>query len=163
MKTIDWLNDWLMMRASGLAPRTVEQYRSLIASYLAPAFGDVDLAALAPSHVSRVISSLCGEGKSRTAQLCLVLLNSALKEAVSLGLIRDNPAGHVMRPRHVAADPRYWSPEEVHVFVHFCLDGGSPFRTCLASRASVRSAQRRARRAALGGRKPRIVLPAGDE
>lgn len=113
-----FLDDWLSLRSSGLAPRTVECYRHLIDDYLSRLTGTIE--DLQPMAIQSLIASICAEGHQRTAQLCLIVLKSALSDALTVGQISINPASRVLRPRHFKSDPRYWSPEEIKRFALYC-------------------------------------------
>lgn len=113
-----FLDDWLSLRSSGLAPRTVECYRHLIDAYLSQINGSVEN--LQPMDIQRLIARICADGHQRTAQLCLIVLKAALSDALAVGQISSNPASRVLRPRHFKADPRYWSPEEIKQFSLYC-------------------------------------------
>lgn len=113
-----YLYDWLSLRSSGLAPRTLECYRHLIGDYLGTIPGNLE--DLQPAAIQGLLAQICAAGHQRTAQLCLVVLKAALSDAVSCGLLAANPAARCLRPRHTAADPRYWSPEELRAFALYC-------------------------------------------
>ncbi len=125
MTVYQWLSDWISLRSPGLAPRTVESYRALVARHIAPAFGSVALEDLSPAAIQSLLAALCDAGHARTAQLVLVLLRAALSDALDLGVIAADPTRRVLRPRHVRADPRYWSPDEMRAFALHC--NGAPW------------------------------------
>ena len=120
MEVSQWLSCWVSLRASGLAPRTLESYRDLIARYIAPAFGSVALEDLSPAAIQSLLAEICDLGHSRTAQLCYVLLHAALAAAARQGLLAHNPLDLVMRPRHTRSDARYWSADEMRAFALYC-------------------------------------------
>ena len=125
MTVYQWLSDWISLRSPGLAPRTVESYRALVARHIAPAFGSAALENLSPAAIQSLLAALCDAGHARTAQLVLVLLRAALSDALDLGVIAADPTRRVLRPRHVRADPRYWSPDEMRAFALHC--NGAPW------------------------------------
>lgn len=116
----DWIADWIALRSTGLAARTLESYRTLLSHHIAPALGDVPLEELRPDQVQRLLAALCADGHARTAQLVLVLLRASLRDALIAGYIAADPTARIMRPRHVRADPRWWSVEEARAFAAFC-------------------------------------------
>lgn len=118
MTVKQYLDDWLTLRSSGLAPRTVECYRHLIDEYLSRLTGSIE--DLQPMAIQSLIASICADGHQRTAQLCLIVLKSALSDALAVGQIAVNPAARVQRPRHFTAEPRYWSPDEIRRFALYC-------------------------------------------
>lgn len=120
-----WLSDWVSLRSCALAARTVESYRDLIARYIAPALGGLDLAALAAADVQRLIASICAAGHVRTAQLVLVLIRAACRDAVIAGYLAADPTARVLRPRHVRADPRFMAADQMHALARWCI--GAPW------------------------------------
>lgn len=120
MYVSDYLSQWLQLRSSGLAARTVEQYSRLIRLHITPALGAVDMAALDPGPIQQILANLCADGHSRTAQQCYVLLHKAFKDAASSNLINAVPTARILRPRHRKAPPRYWSPDEMASFASVC-------------------------------------------
>ena len=126
MTTADCLSDWLALRLSGLAPRTIEQYQDLISRLIVPALGEIpveDLTAL--DLQSHLLLPLCAAGHVRTAQLCLVVLKSALRRAVHVGVLARNPSADIIPPSQPEADPSWWTPEELRAFVR--ASSGSPW------------------------------------
>lgn len=119
-KRIDkYLSGWIDRRSPALAPRTVECYRSVLRLHIAPTIGSRSLSGLKPKHVSALLAALVAAGHSRSAQLCFVILRAALADAVRAGKISVNPCDRVDPPRHRRADPRWWSPSELHRFADF--------------------------------------------
>lgn len=111
MRTGEWLNEWLQLRKAQLRPRTVEQYKRLIALHTV----DIQhrkLKKLKPEQVQRLLIGIADQGKTRTAEQVYVLLNTAFKCAVRLGRIERNPMDAVMRPAHRKKLHTVWSPEE---------------------------------------------------
>lgn len=112
-----WISRWIDQRAASLAPRTVECYRDQLRLHIAPTIGRRQLKSLKPKHVSAMLADLVAAGHSRTAALCYTLLRAALQAAVLEGKIAHNPCAAVAPPRHRRADPRWWTPEELRLFV----------------------------------------------
>lgn len=115
-----YLSEWVSLRSSGLSPRTVESYVSLIAHHIGPALANVPADQLSPGMLQSLLASLCSAGHSRTAQLVYILIRAAYRDGVLSGYLPVNPTDRVLRPRHVPADPRYWTPEEIRAFVAAC-------------------------------------------
>ena len=115
-----YVSEWVSLRSSGLAARTVESYQSLIVHHIAPAFAGLPADELQPVQLQRLLASLCGRGLSRTAQMCYILIRAAYRDDCRSGVLASDPSDRVLRPRHVAAAPRFWSPEEIRAFVVVC-------------------------------------------
>lgn len=116
----DFLTEWVNLRSAGLAPRTIESYNGLISRQIGPNLADIAADQLQPEQVQRLLSGLCAAGHSRTAQLVYILLRAAYSEAVRVGILATDPTNRVLRPRHVASDPRWWSLDEVKTFAQAC-------------------------------------------
>ena len=122
-KTVgNWISQWIDRRAASLAPRTVECYRDQLRLHIAPTIGRRQLKNLKPKHISAMLADLVASGLSRTAVLCYTILRAALADAVRAGKLSANPADRVDPPRHRRADPRWWSPDELHRFAVFAQD-----------------------------------------
>lgn len=118
MNVSEALSEWLALRLSGLAPRTVESYRDLIGRILIPALGDLPIEGLTALAVQeQLLLPLCECGHTRTAQLCLVVLKAACRRAVRAGLLARSPVEEIIPPKHQPREPGFWSPEELRAFV----------------------------------------------
>lgn len=107
-----WLSDWLALRAMELKPRTMDSYRELCRLHINPAIGSVELDQLTPMAISHMLAGICAEGHSRTAEMCFVLLRSALKE------LESSPMHKVHRPAHKQKSPKPWSDANCAVYLH---------------------------------------------
>lgn len=130
MDLLTWLNDWVSLRRSELAPRTIEQYEHLISRWIGPAIGDLDLSALSPERIRHALAEI---PHGRTAELCYVLLSAALKE--------HDPAlmARVRRPAHRQKQPSPWSDEQIAVY----LDALKAHRHGLALSLAIQCGLRR--------------------
>ncbi len=117
MEVSEYLSTWVDLRASGLAPRTLECYRSLIRLHIAPALAGVDLAWCRPDRLQELLAQLCRDGHARTAELCFVLLRAALADAARAGYLAESPAARLLRPSHRPAPPRWWTEDELRAFL----------------------------------------------
>lgn len=106
MTVEEWLTAYLALRAPELAPRTLEQYADLVTRYIVPAVGAIPLEDLRPLAVAQLLAPISAQ-HPRSAQLVHRLLSTALKCAVSYGLLAVNPVAAVAAPRHRRADPRW--------------------------------------------------------
>jgi integrase len=96
-----WLTRFIDdLEARGAANSTVVRYRGILRNYLSPRLGKVKLAALQPQHFQSYQSDLLTRGFSAsTITIHRALLGSALKEAVTFGLIQRNVVAMVKPPR----------------------------------------------------------------
>lgn len=109
-----WLYDWLQLRTPELAPRTLEQYENLVNRWLVPRIGAVILEDLTADTVRHTLAEISGEGFSRTAELCYVLLTASLRD-YDPGLM-----ARVRRPAHRQQRPVPWSDENMAMYVAAC-------------------------------------------
>ena len=113
-----YLSEWVVLRSAGLAPRTIESYNSLIETHIRPALVGVPVDGLSSMDLQNLLTNIIRAGHSRTAQLVYILIRAAYRDGVRAGILSDNPTDRILRPRHVASDPRFWAPEEIRAFVH---------------------------------------------
>lgn len=110
--TLDtWLYDWLSLRSPELKPRTIESYSDLIRRHIAPSIGHIELEKLSPMEITHMLASISASGHSRTAEMCFVLLRSALHD------LEPNPMRKVRRPAHRQQSPEAWSDDQIITFM----------------------------------------------
>lgn len=107
----DWLEQWLKLRRTQLRPRTVEQYGRLIRTHAAP-LAHKRLNKIKAEDLQELLTDICDQGKTRTAEQLYVLLRTAFKQAQTLGRIKINPMLAVLRPEHKAAAHAVWTLDE---------------------------------------------------
>ncbi|HIS04010.1 MAG TPA: site-specific integrase [Candidatus Pullichristensenella avicola] len=112
-----WITHWVAMRSAGLRPRTIEGYLCLLRRHIAPSIGGIALSDLTPDDVMAMLSPLCAAGKTRTAELCFVLLRAALRDALRLRQIPMNPMDAILRPKHRQKRPEPWAPEDIQRYL----------------------------------------------
>lgn len=111
-----WLRYWAetILPTTPRAVNTVEQYRSLIRTHLAPAFEGVSLGDLRPSGVQLVLAELEARGLSAsTRRSAYATLRAALDAAVTDRLLARNPVADVKRPKASAPKPRAVEDDKV--------------------------------------------------
>ena len=124
----DWLPTWLnTYKKNNIKPRTYEQYEGIIRLYLIPNLGEVRLVDLNETMVQRLYNKLYERGLSaRTVRLTNVVLKSALKKAVKLGLIIRNICENIDLPKETKKERRVLTPEEQKILLKTLkeTDGG---------------------------------------
>ena len=99
MRLREWLSAWMETYKGDLKPSSRTAYGYAI-KRIEAVCGDVRLASLRPVHVARVMASMRDAGLSQsTQQTTLLVLGSALKQAVRDKLIPESPADGVKPPR----------------------------------------------------------------
>lgn len=110
-----WLTDVVAPR---LRPATLSSYRETLRLHVVPSLGRVQLRALTPAHLRKLLADKTAGGLSpRSVQIVHGTLRTMLGEAVREELVERNVAAIVRPPsvRHVEVQP--WSPEEAGAFL----------------------------------------------
>lgn len=96
-----------------LRPRTIANYRSLLAQHLGPAFGSQKLDTITAGDVGRLHARL-GKTKPATANRCLELIGSIFREAAKADLVAEgtNPARNTAAYKEVKRE-RYLTAAEL--------------------------------------------------
>jgi integrase len=96
----EWLSTWLDAVRAEVAPKTHERYGEIVAHFLAPALGNLQLTKLAPVHIQDAYSALATGGRRdgkegglspRTRRHIHRILSASLTRAVEQQLIGRNP------------------------------------------------------------------------
>jgi integrase len=114
LTTGQFLVEWLEGYGTSLGPKTREGYADFINGHLMAELGAIPLASLQPVHIQRYKTKALSEGRkdgsgglsNRTVAHHLRVLRLALKHAVGLKLIGENPAEGITRPKPVAKEMR---------------------------------------------------------
>jgi integrase len=101
MSVRDWLAHWLDSVREEVSPKTLERYVEIVRNFLAPAFGNMPITKLAPSHIQKAYADWATGGRRdgkagglspRTRRHIHRILNSALARAVEQQVLARNPA-----------------------------------------------------------------------
>jgi integrase len=107
MTVREWLAQWLIVIKPEISPRTHETYAEIVNHRLAPAFGNLPLAKLAPTHIQNVYTEWSTGGRRdgkdgplapQSRRLIHRVFSAALNRAVEQQLLARNPA-QVLRKR----------------------------------------------------------------
>lgn len=149
--TVDqYLKTWLDGHALEVKPKTLEDYRSLIARYVSPRIGRMRLQAVKPSTVSTFYATLRREGgqdgrplSPRTVNYVHSVLRKAFNDAVHIEqLLPVNPVIRAKRPKVEAVQQvgtTIWDAKQLRRF----LDGVSTERLHPFFRVSAYTGARR--------------------
>lgn len=95
MRTADFLEKWLKLRAPYLAPTTYASYEKVVRNYLNPEFGSMELDEITPLDVELFLGALLGAGKApATVKRIYSVFRSAMNKAARMGLVSSNPTGY---------------------------------------------------------------------
>lgn len=96
----DWLNEWLDNYVKPtVKDGTYKKYERIVRLHLIPKFGDRELDALTVQAVQAYISELCGAYSSNTVNGVINVINGALKQAMSVGVMSRSIVGGIKRPK----------------------------------------------------------------
>lgn len=119
-------HEWL--RSADVRPVTRESYRRMLDTHIIPVLGAMQLLAISPPDVARVITAVRAKGLSdRTVQYAYVLTRHILQVAADWGLIPANPATRIKRPRVERKQRRLWTVDQAAAFVRHCTKGSGPW------------------------------------
>jgi integrase len=122
----DYLAQWLESTARPrVGPRTLQDYRALVARYILPALGNVRLMQLTPADVQAFYAGMSGGAGNmekpglspRVVRYTHAILRSALKQAVRWNMIHRNPCDLVTLPKQVRRELHYLTPEQATQFI----------------------------------------------
>jgi integrase len=113
----DYIEHWsaTSLEASPRKEKTKVLYRQLAANHLAPApFGSTPLDRLRKTHIDGLVVALRKRGLSgSTVRLIYTVLRAILADAKLDGLVADNAAAKMPRPRVARTEARYLAASEV--------------------------------------------------
>jgi len=101
MTVREWFDQWLDAVREEVSPKTHERYTEIVRNFLAPAFGNLPIAKLAPSHIQKAYTVWATGGRRdgkegglspRTRRHIHRILKSALTRALEQQVIARNPA-----------------------------------------------------------------------
>lgn len=119
------VEQWIAGKETSLNEGTIYTYRSAL-KHLDPETSAIPIQQLKPMHLHALYGRLRTAGKGTTVTGILhVMINAALKQAVTWEMLARNPASAVPRPAPREPVIRYWSPEESLAFLK--TEGGEPY------------------------------------
>ena len=118
-------NEWLpALAGEELTTGTVRVYTGHVEQRIVPVLGRVPLQKITARHVKQLRTHMAThEGvrgsipSAQTRKQTLIVLHKALGAAVHDGLIGRNPATGVRRPRVPKREMRFWSAEQLRIFL----------------------------------------------
>lgn len=95
-----WFTEYIRLYKRALKPRTLEEYNRLYQLHIAPELAAIDLGAITPEHVQRVLIGAADRSGQRSAQAVHALLRACFRRAVRSRLLVWSPVDAVDRPQH---------------------------------------------------------------
>ena len=109
---------WLA--SASLSPSTEEHYREMLRRHVLPKIGATPLDQVKPQDIAQVIAAGKAKGP-RIAEKAYVVSHRLFQVATEWGIIGDNPAARLSRPKVEAAPRIVWTREEVAAFTDAML------------------------------------------
>jgi integrase len=124
----EFLREWLVGIKGGLKPTTYASYQMHVQKYLVPRLGAVPLKRLTTATISTAYEQMRESGRlkdknkplsARSVRHTASVLRLALKDAVTAGKIRNNPAigAKLPRDRGEAREMQVWTAEQLAAFL----------------------------------------------
>jgi integrase len=114
----EFLDQWLEAAARPrVRERTLDDYRDTLARYVRPALGGRKLSNISPLDIQLLYTELRERGLTRTVRYVHAILSSALKHAVRMRLLLNNPASVVEPPRYVRREMSALSSGQAAAFL----------------------------------------------
>lgn len=118
------INQWLEDKQTKVKKQTLKTYRWIVEKHIIPSLGNIELNQLTPMNIQKLYNQLTKEGilSDENIQKVHTLINDSLKKAERWGLISQNPASLIDRPKAVKKEIRVWNLQEVKTFLKFAKD-----------------------------------------
>jgi integrase len=122
----EYLDDWIVIHAMEVKPRTLNDYKMIIRLYVKPNIGTMRLQAVRPSTITKLYAQLRTKGgkdggplSTRSVNHVHAVLRKAFGDAVKVEeLLTSNPVERAKRPKHVYAEPgSVWTPDQLRTFL----------------------------------------------
>ena len=118
-----WIDTWLTDYCRGLRPSTQDDYRRKADRHIIPALGGAYLVQLTPTQVQRWVNRLSENREDqkglspKSVKNIHGILHTALKQAVSSGLLKTNPADNTKLPSVKRPELKPLMDENVNAFL----------------------------------------------
>jgi len=121
-----YLNQWIEAHAVTVKPKTLQDYRHLIARHVRPHIGDFRLQAVRPATITKLYRDLARSGgrngtglSPRTIEYVHAVLRKAFRDAVVVDqILASNPVERAKRPGKARSEPgQVWTPGQLRTFL----------------------------------------------
>jgi integrase len=121
-----YLDQWLDAHAVEIKPKTLQDYRHLIARHVQPRIGELRLQAITPARITKLYRDLLTSGgrndsglAPRTVEYVHAVLRKAFRDAVVVDqVLPSNPVERAKRPRKPRSEPgKVWTPAQLRAFL----------------------------------------------
>ncbi len=121
-----YLDQWIEAHAVEIKPKTLQDYRHLIARHIRPRIGDLRLQAVRPATITKLYRDLATSGSRngaglspRTVEYVHAVLRKTFCDAVVVDqLLPSNPVERAKRPRKARSEPgQVWARGQLRAFL----------------------------------------------
>lgn len=148
LKLADFIPLYLKTKQGSLSPRIHFEYSRQINDYILPALGHIKLSELRPAHIQEFVNMLENTPKRKrsgqidesgeklspaTVRRRLTVLQSILRTAVQLDIIKENPADskRLSLPKVLAPKIEVFSKQEMEKMLSCLIDESIQFQTLI--------------------------------
>lgn len=116
-----WADKWFRIYASGLSPRTVDNYQMILKNEIKAYLGDLTLKSIKASDIQEMITDLVKREKSKSlVSRVKILTNAMLEAAIDDDLLIKNPCRKIKLPPMQGSKEKIpFSKEEVDAIYKF--------------------------------------------
>jgi integrase len=119
----DYLLHWLTGIKNGVRPTTYDHYELLITRHLIPKLGDILIKDLTADRIQFAYDEWIEAGLGIPTLLKIhQVLHTALERAVKTGILIQNPAHYVSRPKEPSREMKFWTESESNQFLSTARD-----------------------------------------
>ena len=115
----NYIGQWIQERKSVLQESTFEIHSILLKNVILPRLGTLKLQELSPIHIQKFVTDLVNEKhySVHTIHLLFRIVNSSLRKAKILKLIKECPSEGITLPKVQKKEMNVWSIDEVNFFI----------------------------------------------
>jgi integrase len=113
----DYLEQWLGSMRGNVKDVTLERYRHNVEHHILPRLGSTKLSKLRPHNIQVLYDEKARTMSPASVRLIHGVLSGALKQAVMLQLINQNPADHTNRPKQTATEIKPLTADEARALL----------------------------------------------
>lgn len=114
----EYFVSWLENKKGSVDETTIYDYGGYVKRDIVPLLGAIKLADLRPDQIQQLLGMKGQQGLQASTVLKIFnIINTALKQAVKLGIISRNPADSVERPRLQRKEMKVWDETQVMHFI----------------------------------------------
>ena len=123
----EYLDQWLKDCHVNLALHTAQSYQFFVERHIKPELGQIHITQLKPDHLQRLYTDKLTTGRrdgkgglgNRSVRYIHITLHKALRSAVKLGIMIQNPADSVEVPKVKRHEMQVLSESDIHILLEY--------------------------------------------